>query len=581
MLINSKSKETYLRLIRYALPYKWFLVLSVIASLAVSGTDVAIAWVSKPFVDKVIREGNITLMKLLPIGVILLYTVKGAARYFQEYFVKNAGQLAIQDIRNESFKHTMYLSMRYFAKQKTGVLMSRLLNDIGVVQRAISSNIIDLIREILTMLSLVIYAFVTDWKMALVTFVVVLATIGPASAIGKKIKKYSKRGQVAVGVLSSRVHQSFSGIKVIKAFGTEENEIRNFEKENWDLYLLFRKTFKYSAGTAPLMEILTSFGVAASLWYGFSRVISGEITQGELISIMVAAVMMYGPLKRLVKVNNAFQGALGAAERVFELIDTPIEIKDKKDALILPHVKGDVIFDRVSFAYDETPVLENFSAKVHAGEVIAFVGASGAGKTTIMGLLNRFFEPQSGSISIDGYDIKHVTQTSLHANMALVDQETFLFNDTIINNIRYSRPDASDEEVRDAARLAYADDFIMEMPENYESIIGDRGVRLSGGQRQRICIARAILRNAPILLLDEATSALDNESEAMVQKALVNLMKDRTTFVIAHRFSTIVHADRILVLDHGKIVEEGTHQDLLENDGYYRRLFEAQFEDRG
>ncbi len=579
MFLDRKNKQIYFRLIKYAWPFKWFLLISVVASLIVSGTDVVIAYLTKPFVDKLVREGDQLLMQLLPVGVILLYVVKGASRYVQEYFIKNAGQLAIQDIRNDTFEHTIQLSMRYFSKQHTGTLMSRILNDIGVVQAAISENIITFLREGLTMLGLIVYAFMTDWKMALVTFIVIPAAIGPAASIGRKIKKYSKRSQMAMGTLTSRLQQSFTGIKVVKAFGCEADEIQKFKDENWSLYLLFRKSFRYAAATAPMMEILTSLGVAAALWFGFNRVLSGEITQGELFSIMVAAVMMYGPLKKLIKVNNGIQKAMGAAERIFELLDTPLEIKDRKDAAVLPRSVGNVVFDNVTFAYDSEPVLANFSVAAQSGEVIALVGASGAGKSTFVGLLNRFYEPQAGKILIDNYDINLVTQESLHQNLSMVDQETFLFNDTVANNIRYGRPQASDDEVEVAAQLAFANEFVVAMAEGYQTVIGDRGVRLSGGQRQRICIARAILKDAPILLLDEATSALDTESEAMVQNALVNLMKNRTTFVIAHRLSTIMHADRILVLEQGRIVEAGSHAQLLAQNGPYKRLYDVQFRD--
>ena len=322
---------------------------------------------------------------------------------------------------------------------------------------------------------------------------------------------------------------------------------------------------------------MTSLGVAAVLWYGLNRVLAEEMTKGEMFSILAAIVMMYTPLKRLTRVNNVIQQALGAAERVFEILDTRMEILDAADAVTMPRSKGFVSFKNVSFAYDDKPVLEDFSVAARPGEIIALVGPSGAGKTTFIGLLNRFYDPQKGQILIDGHDIREVTQQSLHANLALVDQETFLFNESIAYNIRYGHDSAGDQDVEMAARQAYADGFISQLPEGYETVIGDRGVRLSGGQRQRICIARAILRDAPILLLDEATSALDTESEAMVQQALGNLMLNRTTFIIAHRLSTIMHADRILVLDNGRIVESGSHLQLLEQGGLYKRLYDAQF----
>jgi subfamily B ATP-binding cassette protein MsbA len=301
------------------------------------------------------------------------------------------------------------------------------------------------------------------------------------------------------------------------------------------------------------------------------------MTQGQLFSVLTAITLMYAPLKNLVKVNNVVQTALGAAERMFEMVDEAPEIADRPDAIALQRSVGAVDFEQVTFSYDDEPVLEAFSASIKAGEVVALVGPSGAGKTTVIGLLNRFYDPVSGVIRIDGHDIRNLTQQSLHENLALVDQETFLFNDTIRGNIRYGRPDASEEEVASAARKAYADDFIRQLPEGYDTLIGDRGVRLSGGQRQRLCIARALLRDAPILLLDEATSALDTESEAMVQQALGNLMRDRTTIVIAHRLSTVIHADRILVLQDGRICQSGTHRQLLEQGGLYRRLYDMQF----
>ena len=579
MLINKKDRILYRRLVRYIFPYKSLIVFSILSSLIVSGTDTTIAYLTKPFVDKLIKENDVFLMKVLPLGVILLYVIKGVSRYIQEYCVKNAGQLAIQDIRNDSFSHLIKLPMRVFTASRTGKLMSRILNDIGNLQSAITDNIITLIREGMTMICLVVYAFITDWRMSLVTIVVVPIAILPAASLGRKIKKYAKRSQAAMGVLTTRVHQSLSGVKVIKAFGAEDFENELFQHENWERYKLIRKSFRYGAATAPLMEILTSFGVAAALWYGFSRVISGEITQGQLFSIMVAAVLMYGPLKKLVRVNNSLQRAMGAAERVFELMDMPIDIYDRDGAVSLNRVAGNVDFSDVSFAYEEEPVLKDFSLSVQPGQIVALVGPSGGGKSTFMGLLNRFYEPQQGVISIDGQDINMVTMASLHANMALVDQETFLFDDTVEYNIRYGNREATDDAVRLAAQLAYADEFIDALPKGYNTIIGDRGARLSGGQRQRICIARAILRDAPILLLDEATSALDTESEAMVQKALANLMENRTTFVIAHRLSTVMHADKIVVLEKGRIVEQGTHAELLEMNGLYQRLHRVQFKD--
>jgi subfamily B ATP-binding cassette protein MsbA len=383
-----------------------------------------------------------------------------------------------------------------------------------------------------------------------------------------------------MGNLTRVLQESLAGIKVIKAFGTEDRETDRFKTENKRFYHFIRKVLKYDSAATPVIEILSSLGVGAVLWYGIHRVSQGAMTQGDLSSFVAALLMMYAPMKRLTKVSNTIQRSLGAAERVFELMDEKADIADHADALPASRMAGNIDFCQVDFSYGEEPVLQDFNLSIRSGEIVALVGPSGGGKSTIIGLLNRFYDPQKGNILIDGQDIKYLTQESLKQNIALVDQETFLFNDTVRNNIRYGRLEAADAEVEKAARLAYADAFVRSMPDGYETVIGDRGVRLSGGQRQRICIARAILRDAPILLLDEATSALDTESEAMVQKALVNLMENRTTIVVAHRLSTVMHADKIVVLEDGRICETGNHQQLLAGGGLYSRLYEMQFVER-
>ena len=550
-----------------------------VASLLVAGSDVAAAKLVQPLIDKVITAGNAFLVNLVPMVVIGLAVVKGASRYVQEYLIKTAGQMVVQDIRNDLYEHSISLSMGYYARNSTGNLMSRILNDVGILQRSAADVLVDGLREGFTLIGLTALVFYNDWRLAILAFLVLPVSVLPASIIGRKIKDNTRRGQATLGSLTGMLQETMSGIKVIKAFGTEESENQRFRKENLSFYRFMRKVLKYDSAAAPVVEILASFGVAAVFWYGINRVLAGAMTQGELFSFSAAILMMYTPVKRLTKVGNTIQKSLGAAERVFEVMDEVPEISDAPDAVSIGRARGEVVFDRVVFSYGEEPVLKDFILSADPGEVVALVGPSGAGKSTVVGLLSRFYDPQQGAIRIDGRDIRRITLESLKRNIALVDQETFLFHDTIRNNIRYGSPDADDAAVEEAARLAYADEFIRLLPQGYETSIGDRGVRLSGGQRQRLCIARAILRDAPVLILDEATSALDTESEAMVQQALANLMRNRTTFVIAHRLSTILHADKIVVLDAGRVEQAGTHQELLRSGGLYQKLYEIQFQD--
>ena len=575
--MKRSGTRTYRRLVRYAWPYKWRILISMIASLGVAGSDAAIARLVQPFIDRLVVAGDWELARLVPLLIVGIALVKGASRYLQEYFIKTSGQLVMQDIRNQLFGHSVHLSMGYFGRTSSGTLMSRILNDVGVMQAAVAEVLVGLLREGVTLIALAVVAFYMDWKLAAMAFIVLPASIGPAAAIGRKIKGFSKRGQAAMGNVTTVLEQTFSGMKVIKAFGAEDRERSKFVAENRGYYNFLRKVFKYDAASSPLIEIVSSLGIAMVLWYGLSRVMAGTMTQGELFAVIAAILLMYTPAKRLVRINNAIQQAIGAAERVFEVLEQKPEVVDAPGAVPLPPVRGEVVFDRVTFAYDDQPILKDFSLRVAPGEIIALVGPSGAGKTTVAGLLTRFYDPQQGSISIDGRNIRAVTLESLKNNIALVDQESFLFNDTVANNIRYGRPEANDAELEAAIRQAYADDFVRHLPQGAQTRIGDRGLRLSGGQRQRLCIARAMLRKAPILILDEATSALDTESEAMVQKALGNLMRDRTTFVIAHRLSTIMHADRIVVIEQGRICEIGRHHELLERGGLYRKLYDMQF----
>jgi ATP-binding cassette, subfamily B, bacterial MsbA len=578
-MLKQNGLDLYKRLLNYALPYKWRIILSVVASLGVAGSDAAIAKLVQPFVDRLIVAGERQMILLVPMMVIGIALFKGVSRFIQEYYIRTSGQLVVQAIRNQLFDHTIGLSMRFFTRTSTGNLMSRVLNDIGIMQTSVADVLVGIMRDGVSMLALIGVAFYTDWQMALIAFVVIPVTGLPASIIGRKIKNYSRRGQAALGTLTTVLEQAFSGIKVIKAFGAEAREQEKFHQENLGYYNFIRKVLKYVAFSAPVIELLAAFGAAGVLWLGLERVMKGEMTQGELFSVLTAVLMLYTPVKRLTRVHNQIQMAMGAAERVFEILDESPDVVDAEQPKRLDRVAGEVEFRDVCFAYENDLVLQDFSVSAAPGEVVALVGPSGAGKSTIAGLLMRFFDPVAGQILIDGIDIREISQTDLHRNMALVDQETFLFSGSVRDNIRYGRAAATDKEIEEVARLAYAEEFITELPEGFATEIGDRGLRLSGGQRQRICIARAFLRNAPILILDEATSALDTESESMVQRALGNLMTSRTTFVIAHRLSTIMNADKIVVLNDGRMVEQGSHSELLEKSGLYRRLHDMQFRD--
>ncbi|HBG04997.1 MAG TPA: lipid A export permease/ATP-binding protein MsbA [Geobacter sp.] len=569
--------KNFKRILSYCRPYWWRIALAAVASLAVGGIDGAIAYLVEPVLKKIFSGKDMMIFSLLPLGIILLFVVKGVCRFTNDYFMRTAAQLSVQDVRNELYRHNMRLGLGFFTRHPTGTLMSRVTSDVTMMQEGVGSIVSGIFRDTFSAASLLGVIFYRNWELALITFVVIPVTAWPAQKIGKKIKAIAKLGQGKMGALNSILQETFSGIKVLKAFGLEERETEKFQRTNAGLYATLRKSIKYDALSTPIMEFIISFGVAAVIWVGGTSVMQGRMSASEFFSFIAAMILVFTPIKRILNTYNVVQRSLGASERVFEIIDEIPEIADAPDAVDIGRVKGEIEFRSVSFRYDDDYVLRDVSLQAHRGEVIALVGPSGGGKTTLVSLITRFYDPLEGSILVDGHDIRKVTLKSLLGQVALVDQETILFNDTIANNIRYGKPGAADAEVEKAALAAYAHDFIEELPEGYQTNIGDRGLRLSGGQRQRICIARAILKDAPILILDEATSALDTESEQMVQAALNNLMANRTTFVIAHRLSTITHADRIIVLEKGGVAEMGGHETLLANGGLYSRLHGMQF----
>jgi subfamily B ATP-binding cassette protein MsbA len=569
--------HTFKRLLNYTRPYGWRIIIAALASMAVGGMDGAFAYYISPLLKEIFQSHDLSIFKLLPIGIVAVFTLRGLCRYLNDFFMRTATQLVVQDIRNQLYSRNMAMGLRFFGSQTTGTLMSRVLNDVAVMQEGMISIIVGVFRDGIAATALLGVIFYRNWQLAIISFLVIPLTVYPAQKIGKRLKSISRQSQERMGDIASILQETFSGIKVIKAFSLEQRSIEKFRATNLGYYSFMRKSIKYSNLSSPIMEFITSLGIAAVVWFGGSKVMSGQMSAADFFSFITAMALVYSPIKKLNISYNDFQRCLGAAERVFEVIDQQPEIVDTSNALTLERLQGDVDFCNVSFRFGETWVLRDITLSARRGDIIALVGPSGGGKTTLVSLIPRFYDVTEGEVRVDGYDVRNVRLDSLMSQIALVDQETTLFNDTLANNIRYGKPGASDTEVQEAAQAAYAHDFISEMPEGYETNIGDRGVRLSGGQRQRICIARALLKNAPILILDEATSALDTESEQMVQSALNNLMQNRTTFVIAHRLSTIVNADRILVLEKGAIVEDGTHEQLLGRDGLYQKLYSMQF----
>jgi subfamily B ATP-binding cassette protein MsbA len=569
--------KTFKRVLEYSRPYWWRIGISVLASLGVGGMDGAFAYMVAPLLKKVLIEKDLTIFRALPLIVIAIFLFRGICRYLNDYFIRTAGQLAIQDIRNDLYRNNMGLSLRFFNAHPAGALMSRVLADVAVMQEGVANIVTGFFRDGFGVLSLVAVLFYRDWRLAFLSIMVIPLTVYPAQKIGRRIKQLSRQSMGSMGDIAGILQETFSGIKVIKAFGLEEREVDRFVRFNRSFYGFQRKSIKYEGLSSPVMEVITSLGVAAVIWFGGSRVISGQMPAEAFFSFIAAMMLLYSPVKRLINAYNTVQRSLGAAERVFEIIDERSELAEPTAPVVIDRCQGNVEFRDVSFRYGEDEVLSHIDLKAGRGEVVALVGPSGGGKTTLVSLISRFFDVTGGAVLIDGVDVRTIGSRGLTRLFALVDQETILFNETIANNIRYGKPDATDGEVEAAARAAFAHEFILAMPDGYATNIGDRGVRLSGGQRQRICIARAILKNAPILILDEATSALDTESEQMVQEALNNLMANRTTFVIAHRLSTILSADKIAVLENGRIVDTGTHGELLERGGLYRKLHDMQF----
>lgn len=569
------------RLLGFAKPYRSRMSAAILAMAIYGGASAGLAYLIKPIFDEVLPKGE--SFGIVIFTLIGCYLLKGVGAYVSTYLMTGVGQRVVMDIRNTLFGHIVRQSVAFFSSRTTGRLMSRITNDVHQVQQAVSVTLVDLLRESLALVAYASLLFYYDVRLALVCMTGAPLVIYPLVRLGQRVRRTTRRSQEELERLSHVTAEAFTGHRIVKAFGAETFEEDKFRAASSEVYRTNMKVTGAVAALPPLMEFLGGIGIAGALWYGSREIATDRLTSGEFTSFMGALILMYGPVKKLSRVNAGIQQAIASAQRIFETMDVETEVQNRPHAKALGRLQEDITFQNVGFQYETDPdkwILRNINLTVRSGEIVAIVGLSGAGKTTLAHLLPRFHDVSDGAIFFDGVDIRDGTLTSLRSQIAMVTQETILFDDTIAQNISYGVPNATTAWVEAAARAAHAHEFISELDQGYETRIGERGQRLSGGQRQRLAIARAVLTDAPILILDEATSSLDSESEALVQDALSHLLANRTAFVIAHRLSTVRRADQILVLDQGKIVEQGRHEELLTHPGsVYAKLYATQLVD--
>ncbi len=568
------------RIVEYLKPYKFRLLLAIVCSAGVAAGQGATAMLVAPLLQDIFIDFNAESRVMLPLTLLGITILKACFSYGQSYLMGYVGQWLIADVRQRLFVHIVRLPIRFHDANSSGRLMARVVSDVNEMANAIPSVLKDIFQQGLTFVALIGVAFYQNWKLATVVLVVLPLSTFVLIRVGKRIRKLSRRGQESIGSMASVLKEAFTGIKIVKAYGQEDREGQRFSEMNKAYRRLQVKSSQASAISSPMLEIIGSFGVAFIIWYGGGLVIAEEMKFGEFSSFLAALFMAYGPIRKMSGANASIQKALASGKRVFAVLDLDSELAKDEGKQMLPLITRKLDFSNISFSYEgaSEPSLQTINLTVRVGEVVALVGASGSGKTTLVNLVPRFYRPTDGKVMIDDMDIRLVDRSSLRRQIGIVSQETVLFDDLIRNNIAYGRPDATEEQIIEAARAAYAWEFIERLPQKLETFVGENGLKLSGGQRQRLAIARAILRDPPILILDEATSALDSESEKLVQQALANLMKGRTTLVIAHRLSTVQHADRLVVMQKGRIEEIGTHAELLQKGGVYTRLYQTQFQ---
>lgn len=572
------NKEILIRLYLVIRPYQTKLIIAMIAMIFVAALTGSQAYLVKDLLDKIFMEKNVFFLNVLPLVIVLVFFLKSSFYYIYYFLLERVGQSVIRDLRVQVFEHIHSQPLSFFHQMPTGTLISRIISDITLMQQAVSNALVGTLRDFFQVVILLGVVFSMNWKLAMFSFIILPIAAFPIVKFGRIFRKLSTKTQEETANVTNILYETITGNRIVKAFGREKYEGRRFRDQIHTLFSVTIQDARFRSMQHPLMEFIGGVAIALIIWFGGNEVIHGTATPGTFFAFLTALIAAYEPVKGVSRINSTIQQGLAAANRVFSLLDVVPEITDKEGAGILPPFQNTIEFKNINFQYnDEALVLKNINLRVPAGQAVAIVGPSGGGKTTLTNLIPRFLDLKEGAILIDGTDIRDVTLQSLRSQIAMVTQQTILFNDTVRNNIAYGDLESSEEEIRSAAEAAHALDFIENLPQGFDTVIGEGGSRLSGGERQRISIARAILKNAPILILDEATSALDTESEREVQKALENLMKNKTTFVIAHRLSTIINADRIIVVKDGLIVEEGTHDELLALGKEYELLYNMQY----